>query len=124
MTDTQEFVKKLRKGIKDGSWSNDRVLRMVNDVFDAGYSKGCLDTYKAASQRITETVNANQVTNSSYNVDGVQFQSSSSVIGGGPGTLSDDADRGAGSAEDVQAAGEPEHVGPGAEHPLLDSPSI
>lgn len=122
--DIQEFVKELRRAIKANKWSNDRILRQFNDVYSAGYDAGCLDTYKAASQRITETVNANQVLNPSHNVDRVQFQPDSSVNGAGAGPDADDANSGAGSAKDVQAAGESEYVGPGSEHPLLDSTSI
>ncbi len=122
--DIQEFVSELRRGIKNGSWSNDRILRQFNDVYKAAYDQGCLDTYTAASRRIQETVNANQVLNPSHNVDGVKFQPDSSVNGAGAGTNADDPNSGSGSAKDVQAAGESEYVGPGSEHPLLDSTSI
>lgn len=119
----QEFVKDLRKNVKNGSWSNGRIFRMINDVYRAGYDQGCLDTYKAASQRITETINANQAPAPSLNADGVQLQPDGSIIGGGEGALPVDADSSQGSASIVPSTEDAGLVQPEGEHSLLDSPA-
>lgn len=121
MNTMEQFIKDLRAGIKSGRWSNERIHRHFNETVVNAYKTGYADAIRDLNKRVQEAENANQVADSSNNVDGVGIQSGSLEREGSYGTHADHADYVVRLGESLQASDIESLHGSDSQHPVFDS---